>query len=103
MSCAAVISDSSALGGGGNAPGSPVASFTVSATNVYAGSQVFFTDTSSGYPTSWDWEVNGSQLSTAQNPIFTPFTPGVYVVFLTVTNSFGSNTTMAPTIITAHN
>lgn len=100
---AATIFKTGTLSGGGPAPGAPVASFTVSATNVYAGSQVFFTDTSTGVPTSWNWQINGSTFSTAQNTIFTPPTPGVYVVILTVSNSFGSNTTSVPTIITAHN
>ena len=79
-------------------PAAPVATFNTSATTILAGSAIAFTDTSSGVPTSWAWDLDGdgSTDSTSQNPSFTYNTPGSYSITLTVTNSIGSDTLTKP-------
>jgi PKD repeat protein len=72
----------------------PVANFTASATTVYEGQNVTFTDTSSNNPTSWSWTFDGGtpSSSTAQNPTVTYDTAGTYTVSLTAANPAGSDT-----------
>jgi PKD repeat protein len=64
---------------------------------------VQFTDTSTGYPTSWAWdfENDGTVDSTDQNPSHTYDTPGTYTVNLTVANPDGNDTAVKPAFITA--
>jgi len=52
-----------------------------------------FQDTSSGNPTSWNWDFtnNGSFDSTVQNPQFSYPAAGTYAVRLKVANAGGSN------------
>jgi len=82
-------------------PGAPpVASFTKDKTTVYTGQQIQFTDTSTGGVTSRSWDFGGGASgSTAQNPLVTFNTPGVFNVTVTATNGFGQNTS-APQQIT---
>jgi len=72
----------------------PVASFSSDVQNVFAGNGVFFTDSSTGNPTSWEWSFEGGTPanSTEQNPIITYNTTGVYKVVLKVGNSVGEAT-----------
>ena len=72
----------------------PVADFSASATTIYEGDTVNFTDQSTGNPTSWSWAFNGGSpsSSTAQNPSVTYNTVGTYAVELTATNAAGSDT-----------
>ena len=67
------------------------ANFTASATQGCGPLKVQFTDLSTGGPTSWSWDFGDGQTSTAQNPLITYSTPGVYSVSLTVANASGSN------------
>lgn len=69
----------------------PVAEFTY----TVDGTVVTFTDTSTGVPTSWDWQFGDANGTTSQeqNPVFDYVTPGTYPVTLTVTNAAGSSTT----------
>jgi PKD repeat protein len=53
---------------------------------------VQFTDTSTGYPTSWSWNFGDGLTSTLQSPAHTYTSIGDYTVTLTATNSAGSNT-----------
>jgi PKD repeat protein len=80
----------------------PTASFTASATNIDIGDAVSFSDTSTGNPTSWSWDFNndGSEDSTDQNPTYTFNTAGSFTVTLTATNSCGSDT--ATTTVTVN-
>ena len=77
----------------------PVASFTVGSTWGEAPFTVQFTDTSTGYPTSWYWDFGDGENSTSQNPSHLYHTAGTYTVNLTATNSGGNNTTVSSGII----
>jgi PKD repeat protein len=75
-------------------PQPPVAAFTASATVIYEGESVTFTDQSTGNPDAWDWIFDGGTPGTSaqQNPIITYYTQGTYTVTLTATNAYGSDT-----------
>lgn len=69
----------------------PVASFTSSSIIFY--NWVLFTDTSTGDPTSWQWNFgDGSPNSTLNNPQHVYAENGVYTVTLTAINDLGSST-----------
>ena len=58
-----------------------------------SGLVVTFTDTSTGGPTSWQWDFGDNTPSSNQrNPIHTFSDSGTYVVTLTVRNSIGTDT-----------
>jgi len=79
----------------------PVASFSGSPTSGLAPLQVSFTDASTGYPTSWNWNFgDGTANSTVQNPVHTYTNSGVYTVMLTVTNGNGTSTIQNSNYIT---
>ncbi len=71
----------------------PVASFEANVTEGCVPLQVSFSDQSTDIPTSWLWTFEGGSpaTSTAQNPVVTYETPGVYSVTLEVSNNFGSD------------
>jgi len=69
------------------------ASFTYSPTLPPAGQAVQFTDTSSGSPTSWQWNFGDGSTSTIQHPTHSFTTAASYTVTLTVANSSGSKAT----------
>ncbi|MFC2140880.1 C25 family cysteine peptidase [Acidobacteriota bacterium] len=81
-------------GPGGGGPTPPTANFTASPTTISVGDTVFFTDASTGNPTSWSWTFEGGTPSTStyQNPTVTYNTLGNFDVTLTVTNADGSDT-----------
>jgi len=87
-----------------NGTASPVATFTPSATAtaLCPGSTVQFTDASLLAPTSWAWSFPGGTpaTSTAQNPVVTYNTAGIYSVTLTVTNANGSSTRTTANAVT---
>ncbi len=57
-----------------------------------AGLVVTFTDTSSGSPTSWQWDFgDGTPISNQQNPVHAYSAPGTYVVTLAARNSIGTS------------
>ncbi len=67
-----------------------VASFTYAANGL----TVLFTDTSTGGPTSWQWDFgDGKPFETAQNAQHVYERAGTYIVFLTVRNATSSATT----------
>ncbi|MFI5129509.1 MAG: PKD domain-containing protein, partial [Chitinophagales bacterium] len=67
----------------------PVANFTASVTSGCAALTVYFTDQSTGNPTSWNWEFSDGTLSNVQNPTVTFSIPGTYSVKLVVQNANG--------------
>src|ERR1700712_4809347 len=52
---------------------------------------VNFTDTSSGNPTSWKWDLGNGTISFLRNPAVTYFAPGQYNIKLIVTDANGSD------------
>ena len=52
---------------------------------------VAFTDRSTGYPTSWNWNFGDGKGSTEQNPVHMYWSSGEYTVTLTASNEFGSS------------
>jgi PKD repeat protein len=83
----------------------PVTDFTVSETLIYIGETVFFSDESTGNPTSWEWTFEGGTPSTStdQNPVVAYNTVGTYRVVLTINNEYGSDTTIRRDFITVEN
>jgi len=80
----------------------PVASFTFSPSSPTPGQSVQFADTSTGAPTSWQWDFGDGRLSTMQNPNHAYTTAGNYLVTLNVSNASGtSNTTRTLTVSSA--
>lgn len=78
----------------------PAASFTTNGTSGVVPFTVAFTDTSTNYPTSWYWKFGDGTTNSTQNPVYTYDTIGTYYVWLTATNSAGSNTTPEAKTIT---
>ena len=84
----------------------PTANFLFQPAAPTIGTQVAFTDTSTGSPTSWLWNFGDpasgtSNTSTARNPTHAFLSAATYSVSLTATNAAGSNT--ATKSITASN
>jgi PKD repeat protein len=70
----------------------PVAAFI---SNLTSGSQplaVQFVDSSANSPTAWAWSFGDGGTSTAQNPVHTYTSTGMYTVTLSAVNSAGSST-----------
>ncbi|MCB9879479.1 MAG: PKD domain-containing protein [Planctomycetes bacterium] len=63
---------------------------------------VQFTDLSTEEPTSWEWDLDGDDVtdSTDQNPLFSYTTPGTYTVKLTATNEAGTESVTKTDFIT---
>ncbi|WP_426061586.1 GEVED domain-containing protein [Hymenobacter sp. B1770] len=76
----------------------PTAAFTTSATTTCTGC-VQFTDASQNLPTAWLWTFGDGATSTAQNPNHCYTTAGTYAVTLRATNSAGTNTSAATSIV----
>jgi hypothetical protein len=79
----------------GEAGGAPIASFSASPTSGVVPLQVVFTDTSTGGPTSWQWDFGDATTSQEQNPTHTYTAPGTYTVTLTASNALGDSTATA--------
>lgn len=71
--------------------GSVTANFNANVTYGDAPLSVQFTDTSSGTPTSWEWDFGDNSTSYEQNPIHT-YSAGTYTVSLTVSDAEGEDT-----------
>ena len=74
-------------------PSAPTANFTWSPTEIYPGTPVQFTDTSTGQPTSWSWAFpDGTPSSSiSQNPQTSFAGVGTKAVVLTATNGQGAS------------
>jgi PKD repeat protein len=100
----------SCTGGGGTATASttitvtaapqPVAaSFTASPTSGAAPLTVSFHDTSTGAPTSWQWNFGDGSSSTAQNPSHQYAGIGTYSISLMASNAASANTALMADLV----
>lgn len=81
----------------------PVADFTADVTTGNADLTVNFTDTSTGSPTSWDWDFgDGTPHATTQNPTHIYTKAGLFTVILTATNGAGSDSETKTNYITVN-
>jgi PKD repeat protein len=78
----------------------PTADFSGNPTNGPAPLTVYFSDLSTGGPTSWSWTFGDGGTSTAQNPSHQYTADGSYTVSLTATNANGSDTETKSNYIT---
>jgi C1A family cysteine protease len=80
----------------------PSADFSGTPQTVVVGSEVQFTDISTGVPDTWTWTFEGADVtnSNEQHPTATWSTVGTYDVTLTAENSIGSNTVTKTDYIT---
>jgi PKD repeat protein len=78
----------------------PVADFSGNPTSGPAPLIVYFSDLSTGSPTSWSWTFGDGGTSTAQNPSHEYQNDDSYTVSLTVTNANGSDTETKTNYIT---
>ena len=69
----------------------PVAQFTSNVTLGFAPLAVQFTDSSQNMPTVWSWNFGDGGSSTLQNPGYTFYSGGQYMVVFTATNAAGSS------------
>ncbi|MBU0764991.1 MAG: PKD domain-containing protein [Bacteroidetes bacterium] len=74
----------------------PVAGFTASKRLFMQGSTIYFFDTSSNYPCSWQWTIENAYqayiTSALQNPYGITFlSPGLFDVSLVVSNAYGAD------------
>ena len=74
-------------------------SFSYSPSSPYAGQMVQFTDTSSGTPTSWQWDFGDGATSNLKNPTHTYLAAGSFTVMLTVSNGYESKTTTKTLVV----
>jgi GEVED domain/PKD domain len=81
----------------------PVALIDVSNTQVCVGDCIVVNDASTGEPTSWNWQLDGTTgPATAQNPGEVCYDqPGSYSITLTASNAQGSSTASATIEVTA--
>lgn len=103
---------SSGGGGGGGGAIAPVADFSASPVSVNLGTGISFSDLSTNFPTSWEWDFNNDATvdSTVQFPFHVYASAGTYTVTLTVSNSAGTDsetktayvTVTAPGTVTAN-
>ena len=84
--------------------GSPVASFSVSATTQCIGQSIALTDGSTDAPTSWIWNMPGGTPTTAstQNTSVVYSTPGVKTISLTSANATGTSTAVMTITVIAY-
>lgn len=80
-----------------------IADFTESPNPGVAGIPVQFTNTSTGdgILNGWSWDFGDGYTSTEQNPQHAYQTAGTYNVSLTITNPWGTNTTIKPFTVTS--
>lgn len=69
----------------------PVANFDYDPAAGTPPLSVLFTDTSTGFPTSWSWNFGDGSTSTLQDPSHTYTQFGTFIVTLTARNSAGSS------------
>ena len=80
----------------------PTTNFKASIVSGTAPLTVQFTDSSTGWPTSWKWDFNNDNIvdATEQRPSFTYQTAGTYSVKLIAINAFGQDEELKTNYIT---
>lgn len=91
MICAFVTDIPPTPGGPPPSYPAPVAGWTVSNFFPSVGDTIYFSDTSSNGPTSWNWYINGMLFSNDPNPQYYCQAGGFFTVELDVSNAFGSD------------
>jgi parallel beta-helix repeat protein len=86
-----------------NPPSSLVANFNAAPVTGIMPLTVQFIDTSTGNPTSWQWNFGDGSTSSLQSPSHVYTEPGKYTVTLTISNAQGSNTMMMGDLIYVRN
>ncbi|NIQ88287.1 MAG: PKD domain-containing protein, partial [Deltaproteobacteria bacterium] len=83
---------------------SVVPDFSAAPTTGIAPLAVTFTDLSTGTIDTWSWDFDndGTEDSTEQNPLYTYSTPGTYSVKLSVSGPGGGGSTTKSNYITAY-
>jgi PKD repeat protein len=79
--------------------GNPTADFTANPPSGLPPLDVYFTDQSGQWPTSWSWNFGDGETSTQQNPSHQYTTSGSYTVSLTASGPDGSDTETKPSYI----
>ncbi len=79
----------------------PTTNFTASPTMTCSGFVSFF-DSSSGFPTSWNWDFGDGNTSTSQNPTHTYSFGGTFTVRLITCNAYGCDTLVNNNMITVN-
>jgi PKD repeat protein len=79
----------------------PVAAFTAAPASGQVPLTVYFSDSSSGNPSSWSWDFGDGATSDEQNPSHTYTAAGSYDVTLTVANGAGADSLTKAACITA--
>ncbi len=80
-------------------PGVPVANFS-NTPDTICSNMVQLVDNSQNFPDSWSWSINGTIVSTEQNPVVTLGEPGSYDLELIACNNFGCDTLATPDYLT---
>lgn len=78
----------------------PAAAFSADPVEGCPPLEVSFTDESSGYPDSWQWDFGDGGSSTESDPDHTYEEPGTYTVSLSVSNACGEDTETKQDFIT---
>ncbi len=94
-------SDKKSLPGYISAGIAPVANFVASPRNGPAPLEVHFTDLSTGQPVAWSWDFGDGMKSANANPTHFYSSGGSYTVTLTVANSYGADTRIQNSYISA--
>lgn len=94
-------SDKKSLPGYISAGIAPVANFVASPRDGTAPLEVHFTDLSTGQPVAWSWDFGDGMKSNLANPTHIYSKGGSYQVTLTVANSYGADTRIQNSYISA--
>ena len=78
------------------------ANFNANPTSGCAPLVVQFSDSSSGNPSSWKWDLGNGTNSVLQNPSVAYFDPGTYTVKLLVKNAYGIDSVAKTSFITVY-
>lgn len=80
----------------------PKAAFSATQVSGCSPLAVYFSDSSTGAPTQWRWELGNGVISTLRNPSATYFNPGTYTVKLVVSNGQGKDSIVKSNYITVY-